>query len=85
MLSISELVIRGDRGDWYRFFRRSRCHETLETAMKRVERELEQSGAKVAKLADMYLAYDDREQELYRERAPLLRRDTPNAKSWGFF
>ncbi|MFM5178023.1 hypothetical protein ACEUAY_00215 [Aeromonas veronii] len=53
--------------------------------MKRVERELEQSGAKVAKLADMYLAYDDREQELYRERAPLLRRDAPRAKSWGYF
>ncbi|WP_168797121.1 hypothetical protein [Aeromonas veronii] len=52
--------------------------------MKRVERELEQSGAKVAKVADMYLAYDDREQELYRERAPLLRRDTPNATGWGF-
>lgn len=84
MLTIAELVLRGDRGDWYRYFRRSRCHETLDAAMRRVESELEKSGAKVAKLADMYLAYDQREQELYDTRAPMLRRDTPKASGWGF-
>lgn len=84
MLTIAELVAHGERGDWYRFFRRARCHETLEAAFRRVERELELSGAKVGKMADMYLAYDRREQELYNEQAPLLRRDTEAKIGWGW-
>ena len=84
MKSISDLIKTADRGDWYRFFRRSRCHETLETALRRVEAELEMAKAPLSVLGDVLLAYDQREQELYDNRAPLLRRDTPRATGWGF-
>lgn len=75
MTQIQTLIQKNDTEDWYRFFRRSRCHETLDATYLAAIRELERIGAAVGALASMLLAYDRREQELLKSDAPMHRRD----------
>lgn len=75
MNKIESLIEKNDRGDWYRYFRRSRCHETLDAALEAAEAQITASGAGRAVLANALLAHGQREQELFDSHAPLLRRE----------
>lgn len=75
MKQIQALIQKNTADDWYRYFKRSRCHETLDVTFSAAQAELERIGAAVSTMANMLLGYDKREQELINSQAPMYRRD----------